>query len=235
MDFAFILKKIISAFIMPLPIGLFLTFIGLIYLYKNKYTKAKILLSFSFLFITVISYKPFANCLIKPLEVEYSKLNKIPQDIKYILLLGGDRKNRGWEALRLYNKIPNAKIITSGYEGDRKIAEAVRTANILINLGIPKKDIIINAKPKDTKEEAIKIKQMLGKIPFILITSAYHMPRAIALFKKEGLNPIAAPTDFKIKHKTKILSMPSGEGLQKTQIAWHEYLGQLWSKLKGQI
>jgi len=220
---------------MPLNIGLIIGLIGLVYLYKNQFKKAKIFLTLSIIWIATISYTPFSNLLISPLESQYSTLNKIPQEIQYILLLGGDRENRGWEALRLYNKIENAKIITSGYAGRGTIPEAIKTANILYDLGIPKEDVIVHSSPKDTREEALKIKQILGKERFILITSAYHMPRSLAVFRKEGLNPIIAPTDFKIKESDKIISTPSASGLQKTEQAWHEYLGLMFFKLRGYI
>ena len=235
MEFAFIVKKIISAMIMPLSIGLFLALIGLVFLYLNKLKKAKIFLTISILWISILSYSPFANFLIEPLENKYQKLENIPADVKYILLLGGDMEHRAWEVLRLYHQIPNAKIITSGYEGTLKIPEAIRTANILSEIGISRNDIIIHSEPKDTKEEAIKIKETLGTTPFILITSAYHMPRAIALFQKEGLHPISAPTDFKIQKTPNFFSVPNGGSVYTIEIAWHEYLGLLWSKLRGQI
>ena len=235
MELGFILKKILSAILMPLSLGLFLGIIGLWFLYKENIKKAKLFLTISFILISIISYVPFSNFLISPLETKYQKLEKIPQNVEYILLLGGDMENRAWEVLRLYNKIQNVKIITSGYAGSSKIPEAIKTAKILEDIGICRDNIIIHSKPKDTKEEAIKIKQVLGEKPFILITSAYHMPRAIALFKKEGLNPIPAPTDFKVKDSNKALSLPNGSNLKKTEIAWHEYLGLLWGKLRGQI
>ncbi len=231
----FALKKILSAILMPLSIGLILGLLGLWFLYKNSFKKAKIFLTISFIWIATVSYVPFSNMLISPLENNYKQLQNMPNNVKYILLLGGDRENRGWEALRLYHKIDGLKIITSGYEDHGTVPEAIKTANILKQLGIPSEDIIIHDKPRDTKEEAIKTKELLGTQPFILITSSYHMPRAIALFKKEGLNPIAAPTDFKIKDSDRALSAPDGYALNKTDQAWHEYLGLLWSKLRGQI
>ena len=235
MSIAFTLKKVISGLVMPLSIGLIFALVGLYYLYKNSYKKAKIFLTFSILWIAFISYSPISNILLTPLETKYSKLENIPKDVKHILLLGGDLQNRGWEALRLYHKIPNSKIITSGYEGSKKIPEAIRTANILMELGIPAKDIIIHPKPKDTKEEVIKIKKVLKDTPFILITSHYHMPRAMALFNKEGLYPIAAPTNELRKGYSKFLSIPNGNNLKQTEIALHEYIGLLWSKLRNQI
>lgn len=144
-------------------------------------------------------------------------------------------ENRGWEVLRLYHKIKEVKIITSGYAGRGDTPEAIRTANIFYELGIPKENIIVHSEPKDTKEESMKMKQLVGEEPFILVTSAYHMPRAMALFQKEGLNPIAAPSDFKIKYGNDFFSLPNGQDLAKSEIAWHEYLGYLWSKLRGQI
>jgi len=235
MSIAFTLKKVISGFLMPLSIGLIFALIGLYYLYKNSYKKAKIFLTFSIVWIVIVSYSPISNLLLIPLETKYSKLENIPKDVKHILLLGADIQNRGWEALRLYHKIPNSKIITSGYKGDKNIPEAIRTANILIELGIPKKDIILHPKPKDTKEEAIKIKEVLKDTPFILVTSHYHMPRAIALFNKEGLYPIPAPTNELREDYLNFLSMPSGDYLNNTEIALHEYIGLLWSKLRNQI
>lgn len=235
MEFTFLVKKVISAMIMPLSFGLIVGFIGLIFLYKDRYKSAKIFISLSLLWITTISYVPFSNFVIKPLETTYQKLETIPANLHYILLLGGDMENRAWEVVRLYNKIKNAKIITSGYAGREKTPEAIKTATILASIGIPKEDIIIHSKPKDTKEEAIAVKSLLGDQDFILVTSAYHMPRAMALFQKEGLHPIAAPTDFKIKKSDKIISVPSGHNLEKTEIALHEYIGILWSTLTGQI
>ena len=234
MEIAFLLKKMISAAIMPLSITLFILLIGLFFLYNQNIKKAKLFITTGFLALIIIAYQPFSNFLLTPLETKYSKLTKIPKNITHILLLGGDVNNRGWEVLRLYHEIENVKIITSGYPGVYDIPEAVRTANIFMNLGIPKEDIIIHDKPKDTKEEAIETKKLLGDKPFILVTSAYHMPRAMALFQKEGLNPIAAPANVKIR-ENKYSSIPSGSNIKGTQVALHEYIGMIWSKIKGQI
>ena len=229
----FILKKALSAVVMPLPIGLILGAIGLWYLYREHHTRAKIFLTISLLWIATISYTPFTNTLLEPLETSYKVLKPIPKETQYILLLGGDKESRSWEALRLYHKIPNAKIITSGYAPfGGKIPSAVATANFLQKVGVKKEDIIMQTKPRTTEEEAIEIKNRLGEKPFILVTSAYHMPRAIKLFKKHGLNPIPAPTDFKIKSYDSSISTPKGKKLLQTDQAWHEYLGLLWNSLR---
>jgi len=231
----FIAKKAVSAMIMPLSIGLILGIVSIGYLYKNRIKRAKFFLIISVVWISIVSYPPFAYGVMKPLESRYSKLTDIPKNVKYILLLGGDKRCRAWEAVRLYQNIPDAKIITSGYSAGSKDLGAEATARFLIHFGgVKKEDIILQQEPTDTAQEAIEIKKRLKDKPFFLVTSAYHMPRAMEIFKKEGLSPIPAPTDYKVLDSKYIyLHVPKGKYLLITEQAWHEYLGLLWLKLKS--
>lgn len=230
----FALKKIISAFLMPLSIGLILGILGLWFLYTNRFKKAKFFLTVSFLWIALISYNPFANRTIQPLETKYNEIAKADANIKYLLLLGGDFQGRAYETVELYNQNKNLIIITSGYEGRKTIPEAILNRQRLIKLGIPKEKILMLTKPRDTKEEAVYLKKIIGKKHFYLVTSAYHMPRAMALFTKMGLNPIPAPTNL-LQEEDRFISAPNGYDLYKTQVAWHEYLGILWENVLEKI
>ena len=234
MEFGFILKKTISIFIMPMSIALFILFIGLIILYRNKVKSSKFILTIGFLILCLFSYSPFSNTLINGLEKQYPKLQTVPDNVEYILLLGGDFEQRAWEVLRLYNQNQDLKIITSGYQSSYNEPEAIRSANKLVELGIPKRNIIIHPNPKDTKEEAVKIKEFLGDEAFILVTAAHHMPRAMALFKKQGTNPIASSSN-EPNRKIDFLTIPNVSALFTTTIVLHEYIGILWAKLRGQI
>ena len=216
--------------IMPFSIGIFLAAIGFYYFYKNHFKKAKILLTISFTWIVLIAYAPFHQIMKNQLVFQYKYLENIPKDVKYILLLGGDIDKRGWEALRLYNKIPNAKIITSGAG-----IEAKKNANILIQSGVLKKDIIMHTTPKDTVEEAIIMKKNFNEKSFFLVTAPHHMPRAMAVFIKAGCNPIAAPTKIYDDKKLNFSFFPRGVFIAPTEVMWHEYLGLVWSKLRGHI
>jgi len=234
MELTFLIKKIISIFIMPMSIGMVMLFIAFIFLLRNKIVKGKVFFAMGIVWLSLFSYTPFANMILSPLENYYTKLKDIPNDVKFIVYLGGDQQNRGWEVLRLYHKIPNAKIITSGYAGiNGKIPEAIKTANILKNIGIKSEDIIIHPTPQDTYREALKIKEVLKDQKFILVTSAYHLPRAMIIFKSVGLGPIPAPTDFLIKDSDSAVSFINSTQLNKSTKAWHEYIGILWFKLKG--
>ena len=235
MEYTFILKKFISLFLMPLNFSLLLFLVGLILLFKKKYKLSKIFLSLSFIFICFFGYSQSANLLLYPLEKQYNTLKIIPKDIKYIVLLGGDKENRAWEVLRLYHNIKNVKIITTGYSSTNKEPEAFKTARLLSSVGIMKSDIIIFPKPKDTYEEAIKIKKFLKKEKFILVTSASHMPRVMKIFKKQNLNPIPSATAYWIKDTDKVYTLVSGYSMYKSQMALHEYVGILWEQLKSKL
>jgi len=234
-ELSFMLKKMFSVILMPFSIGLILVVIALVLLYFNKVKKAKKYLKISLIWMLLISWAPVGDLMLKPLESAYPKLEIMPKNIEYILLLGGDRDKRAWEALRLYQKIPNVKIITSGFSLHDSISDAEKTANKLIESGIPKEKLLMQEFAKTTFEEAQWMKKRVGEQPFILITAAYHMPRTMALFKKAGLNAIAAPADFNRPSEDGILSILQSKQLQKTEHAWHEYLGMIIYKLQGKI
>ena len=98
-------------------------------------------------------------------------------------------------------------------------------------------DILQLAEPRDTEEESQQIAPIVGPHRFILVTSASHMPRAMGLFKRRGLQPIAAPTDYLAPRRRLELDdfVPDGYKLFKSQIAFYEYLGQAWETLRGKI
>lgn len=229
----FILKKLISFFLSPLVIGFSLGVIGLYFLFKQSYKKAKIFFVLAFAWIFLISYDPIASTLLTILENKYSKLEVIPKEVTYVLALGGDTKGRSYELLRLYNNNRNLKIITSGYE-PRSRNGAIHTARLLVESGIPKDRITVKEQSRDTQEEALMMKTLIGDKPFILVTSAYHMPRTMGLFEKLGLHPIAAPTDFLATQKD-WLEILDKRALKNFEIALHEYIGLMWYSFKGYI
>jgi uncharacterized SAM-binding protein YcdF (DUF218 family) len=96
-------------------------------------------------------------------------------------------------------------------------------------LGVKKENMIVNPQPRDTKEEALFLKDIVGSDKFVLVTSATHMPRSMKLFESLGLNPIAAPTDFYKKEHAGYLQEPDISSLQNSKSAIHEYIGILWN------
>ena len=232
LGFSFLLKKFISFLLMPMTLGMGLTLLGLWHLYRNNISKAKYYLLIGIGWIFLISSAFFADFIIAPLEHRYHRLYSIPKSVQYILILGGDKKHRAWEVMRLYHAIPHAKIITSGYSMHDKHSEATKVRTLLIKSGIKKEDILIQERVKDTEEEAQAIRHRLGEKPFILVTSAYHMPRAMKIFEKAGLKPIPAPTDYYTPNNEEKYALLKGKQLRKVEAAWHEYIGLLWLEIK---
>lgn len=182
--------------------------------------------------------------LIKNLEQKYEKYS-YDNNVSYIHVLGGGHNTdktqpissllsdastkRVLEGVIIYKNTPGSKLIFTGYEGKTDISTAQMNANLAITLGVPKEDIIINANPKDTYEEAEFCKTVVKNSKFVLVTSASHMPRSIMLFKRKGLKPIAAPTYFQ---KSNIVShIPTIDSLYNSKMAIHEYIGIIWAKM----
>ena len=248
----FILKKMVTLFIIPFSMGVILIIIGLIYLYRNKLIKAKIALTVSVIWMFLISYAPLVNELLYKYESAYPTLKMAPKNIEYIYILGGGHHTdkahpitsqvsesssvRLNEGIRLYQQLDEKPIIiVSGHNGlFDPTSGAVMQERLALALGVKKEKLHVESTPRDTQEEAIVAKKYIDNAPFILVTSASHMKRALKFFKNEGLNPIPAPTnhlaDIKYPNYTKVFDAHT---LYKANIIWHEILGLLWQKIKG--
>lgn len=247
----FLLKKIISAFLLPVPIGIVLLFLALFFLLKNSYKKAKIFLVLGFLWFALLSNQTISNMIISPLENAYPALKETPKDIKYILVLGNGHKtndnfpitselnttaiNRLIEGIRHHKNLENSKLIVSGCSFDDVNSHAQMQKKLAISLGVNEADIITLDTPKDTKEEAIEAKKIVGNQKLILVTTASHMKRAVMLFEKEDLNIIASPTNHKFFTSTYLTSYFNATNIKKVELAFHEYLGMVYSYVKGEI
>ena len=251
----FFLKKLIAAFLMPVPIGLFLLLLALVFLLRNSKKRAKIFLFLGFFWFAFLSNQTISNMIISPLENVHKALIETPNDIKYILVLGNAHKtnedfaitselnttaiNRLVEGIRHYKNIKDenkeAKLIVSGYAYDDPNTHAQMQKKMALVLGVQEIDIITLDTPKDTKEEAIEVKKIVENENLILVTSASHMKRASMIFKKEGLNILQSPTNHKYFTSTYPASYFSATNLKKVELAFHEYLGIVYSYLRGEI
>ena len=101
-------------------------------------------------------------------------------------------------------------------------------ARLAADLGIDPAAIVVMDRAVDTEQEAREVAALLGQTPFVLVTSAYHMPRAMRLMRRAGTHPIPAPTGqiLRAQHAAERFGLiPGSRGLRKTETALHEYLG----------
>ncbi len=243
----FIVKKIISMLLTPLSIGLMLILIAIYFLYKKNFKMSRIFMISALLWIAVMSYTPFSELLISPLESSYPALKEFPKDIGYVMVLGaGHTTNENLpltsqlgrsamyrlaEGIRILRQLDDAKLIVSGYSGTDPTPHALMQKNMAVLLGVTEEQIIARYAPKDTREEALDVKSILKNQNFILVTSASHMPRAMEIFNEEGLYPYAAPTYHLAKHSEGGFFIPDAYGLVNSETAMHEYIGMLWLEI----
>ena len=105
-----------------------------------------------------------------------------------------------------------------------------------VSLGVPKKNILLTENVENTEQEARAVSHLISKRNprIILVTSAFHMPRAEKVFKAVGIDVIAFPVDFQSGlSKTTIMHfIPSAEGLSNTSFFAREMIGRLYYYLK---
>ena len=111
----------------------------------------------------------------------------------------------------------------------RKLAE---------HLGVPPGALLMETRSDDTASEAKDIMPYVGRNPFILVTSAFHMPRALGLFRHLGMQPIPASCNYLGDWTSQPFVMeipPEADALVQSEVAWHERLGMIWEHLRGQL
>lgn len=139
--------------------------------------------------------------------------------------LGADALSRIVEGVRLARSRADSRLIVSGGAPPGFTPGALGYATLAAELGIEPSRMIVLDRALNTDEEAREVVSLLGNSPFILVTSAYHMPRAMLLMRRAGANPVPAPTGNMLRASERFGLIPGSGGLHKTEIALHEYLG----------
>ena len=138
------------------------------------------------------------------------------EKVETIIVAAG---NQPWAAARL----PEAELIKS----------------VLLSWGVPESAMILDRKSRNTRENALNSKAIADKIScnqILLVTSAAHMPRADAAFRKVGMDVIPFPTDFRVVRTsafTWLDFLPSAGALTMTSDAFREHIGLAVYTLKG--
>jgi uncharacterized SAM-binding protein YcdF (DUF218 family) len=140
-----------------------------------------------------------------------------------------DRFWGGWELFRL-GKAP--KLIFTGGRVPWSVGqdnEGQWLKRQALRLGVPASAIVVTEDVENTAQEAKAVAGMFPKGNIILVTSAFHMPRARALFEKEGLRVSVFAVDFQVglRKPTPMDYLPSVEALRLTSQAFREWLGRL--------
>ena len=248
----FLVKKFLGNLLSPVPILLVLQLLALLFLLRRKTRWAGVLLvllSTGLLFVA--SYPPLSTRITAPLEQQYPSYHPGTTPVDYIAVLGAGYVHdkqlpvtselnpegvvRLVEGIRIYRLNPGSKLIFTGYNAGEPESYTDKIRQLATALGVPEQDILTFNGPRDTAEEARLIASKFADTSLVLVTSAAHMPRALGLFRRAGLDPIPAPTNHLSRSVDCYTVFPDAQTLYSTQFWLHEELGLLWAKLMGQI
>ena len=251
--------KVVQFFIAP--INFVLIFLFLAYITRRRWPKGSgRWLAAGFLLLYVSSNDLVSHFLLRGLEQQYPivKSSDVPE-AEAIVVLGGTvypiklprveaeeiSGARILRAARIYHagKAPilvcsGGTLYQSSFKTERSEAEDIR--DVLLAYQVPESAIIMEKSSWNTSENAkatAKILRDRGIKKILLVTSAFHTPRAVALFEREGFTVIAAPSDARAAGVRLDLGQifPSAEALRRTTIAINEYVGYYGYRLIGKL
>jgi len=254
----FLFKKLLAPFLMPVPLCLLLLLLGLVLLWLTRRQRAgKYLATLGALLLLLLGYGSLSGRLLATLERRYAPVVDVSAAagrVRWVVVLGGGSsadsglpatmrlseasQARLVEGIRLQRRLPGSRLLLSGGSvfGSDPDAETMRA--LAVELGVDPASLELDSFSPDTESQAEVVRTRLGAEEFYLVTSASHMPRALALFRKAGTNPLPAPTHFLTQSDNSLAPsdfFPSSGGLRRAEAATYEYLGLAWAKVRGKI
>jgi uncharacterized SAM-binding protein YcdF (DUF218 family) len=205
----------------------------------------------------VAGLSPLASLLLLPLEERFPLFEDDGRPVHGIVLLGGaveaedsraigqlsvnEAADRVLATIRLAARYPDARIVISGGGGTvfgTGSAEAPVTAGFFTGIGIAPDRIIVEDRSRTTAENAAFTRALVEPRPderWLLVTSAWHMPRAVGVFRQAGLPVTAHPVDYRTGGRAGVLRPFAfvSEGLRRLDVAAKEWAGLIGYWLTG--
>jgi uncharacterized SAM-binding protein YcdF (DUF218 family) len=253
----FVLSKTIGFFAAPSNLFISVGIAGLLLL-STRFTRlASWLVVTSVVLIAVAGLSPLGNALILPLEQRFPPWDASRGPPDGIVVLGGaiwpdvsaargvvkldDAAERITATVELARRYPNARIIFAGGSAalvSAQIPEAPFAVRELVALGVDHDRITAEEQSRNTVENAVFSHLIANPKPgerWLLVTSAYHMPRAIGVFRAAGFAVEAYPVDWHTRGPVDLVRLSSSlsDGLGRTDMAVHEWVGLVVYRLTG--
>ncbi len=241
----------------PLNVVLLLLCLSLIWgrrhpVHARKLTVAAVLL------LALTGFKTLPDALLSPLENQYPEWATDDNLSRYagVVILGGALESgrlseyhqqplltssaeRMTMAVALWRRNPQLRLVFTGGEGElfgSGPSEAERALRFFDSMGVPRSALTMETRSQSTYENAVFTLELPGldaQRPWLLLTSAWHMPRSLATFKKAGWNVTPYPVDFRTGGITPLSSYNLGEGAERWELLLHEWLGIAAYRLSG--
>jgi uncharacterized SAM-binding protein YcdF (DUF218 family) len=253
----FVLSKTLGVMLLPTNFLIVVGVAGALLLASRFAALGRKLLVVSAVLLAICGFSPLGNILLYPLEQRFPPWDAAQGPPDGIIVLGGpidadlsvahdtpvirSAPDRMIAAAALAHQYPNARIVFSGGSANL-IANDAREADfageIFEGLGIDKSRLTMERRSRNTYENAEFSKTVAAPKPgerWLLVTSAFHMPRSIGLFRKAGFAVAPYPVDWRVGSRADLLSFTNfaGDGLGRTDTAVREWLGLLAYYLTG--
>src|SRR5262245_44788620 len=254
----FVLSKIFGFFAIPSNLVVSVGLLGVLLLPTRFAGAGRRLVVASLIVLAILGLSPLANLLIIPLEQRFPPWDAGSGAPDGIIVLGGaispdvsaarndvalnESAERLTAVAELARRYPNARILFSGGSGALiydEGTEAEFAARILESFGIPYNRVLLEDRSRNTVENAVFSKALVQPKPgerWLLVTSAYHMPRAMGVFGKAGFAVEAYPVDWRTRGWEDAVRpfATVGDGLRRADTAVREWIGLATYWLTGQ-
>ena len=254
----FIISKIFWFFIQPLNLAIFLLLAGLLAALARWRRFAAVLCVAAFSILALSTWTSLGALMLNPLEERFPR-PALPETVHGIVVLGGGFEgainlerggyelnsggDRFVEAAILARRFPQAKVVVTGGTGTLVMtgeADADTAPRLLTALGVEPARMIMETRSRNTHENAVFTRQLVAPEPgetWLLVTSAFHMPRSMALFRKEGFPVLPWPVDYRTSGEEGfgLFRDNPHDSLQNTTLALREWIGLVAYRLSGRI
>lgn len=244
----FLASKIGWAFLSPGNILVFAITLGVLFLLFDNFSAAKKILIPTGLVAFLLMAYPFSDYLMQPLENRFSVPETLPEEVDGIIVLGGGedlKRSLSWHvaelgmggdryigAANLASTFPNAPVIFTGGSGlvslQNTEGEGALARSLLTTIGIDQQRLIIESKSRNTYENFKYTKPLLPKQngKYLLVTSAFHIPRAVGVARAQGINVIPFPVDYRTNSdELRVFDFDLFDHLKALEPAWREWIG----------
>jgi uncharacterized SAM-binding protein YcdF (DUF218 family) len=255
----FYVSKTLWLLLTPSNFIILLVVLGIVLLRTRWRVIGRWLAGLGVMLLLVVGFSPLGIWLSVPLELRFEKRQTLqPDAIGGIIILGGvaDERlspvygsdlevngagERILTMIALANRFPGKPILFTGGTAnvvrDAVEVEADTVRRRIAQYGVEPERILFENQSRNTHENAIFSKPIVPAItkPWLLVTSAMHMPRAVGVFRHAGYDVIAYPVDYTTAGWDDVFRLPFAvsEGLGRTDGAIREWIGLFVYRLTG--
>ena len=253
----FIVSKVAGFFALPSNAIAVLLVLGVVLYAARRRRGGMGLVVLATVLLLVVGYSPLANVALLTLSERFPAWHADGRDPDGIIVLGGGIDSDASEArgqieldssgdrilamLQLARQFPRARIVFSGGSGNLSaggVPEAPVAGRLLESFGVAPDRITLESRSRTTDENAVFTRELVTPKPgerWLLVTSAFHMPRSVGVFRAVGFDVEAYPVDWRTRGWIDATAPfdTLSHGVARADIVAHEWAGLVAYWLSG--